>query len=62
MPADLYAIFNNAKLSAEEIDNKANAVKSKEALSEAKKELLEKQEAELKALAEEKLNQKNNVV
>lgn len=61
LPADLYAIFNNAKLTAEEINEKAEVVKRNEALAEAKKELLEKQEAELKALAEEKLNQKNNI-
>ena len=55
LPADLYAVFNNAKLSAEEVENKVQAKQLKVAEAQAKQELAEKQDAELKALAEKKL-------
>lgn len=57
LPADLYAIFNNAKTSTEEMQAKKDAKAIKEAEAKAKAELKAKQEAELKALTEQKLNE-----
>lgn len=55
LPADLYAVFNNAKMTAEEVQEKAEAKKIKEAEAKAREELKEKQANELKALTERKL-------
>ena len=55
LPVDMYAVFNNARMSAQEIEQKAQAKQVKQAQEQAKKELKEKQEEELKALTEQKL-------
>lgn len=60
LPVDLYATFNNAKLTAEEINSKAKQKEQKQAITEAKKELAEKQNSELLALAEKKLQEQKN--
>lgn len=59
LPADLVAIFNNAKISAEEIQEKVDIKKLKQAEIEAKKELEAKQKAELEILTKQKLEQSN---
>lgn len=59
LPADLYAVFNNAKLSAEEVTAKVQAKEKKIATAEAKAEVKAKQKAEIEDLAAKKLEEKN---
>lgn len=58
LPADLYAVFNNAHKSAEEIQAKVDAVAKAKAQKEAKAELAAKQKAELEELTAKKLEEK----
>lgn len=59
LPADLYAVFNNAHKSAEEIQAKVEAVAKAKAQKEAKAELAAKQKAELEELTAKKLAEQN---
>ena len=57
LPADLYAVFNNAHLSAEEIQSKVNDKLKVQAEKNARAELQEKQKAELEELTNKKLEE-----
>lgn len=57
LPADLYAVFNNAHKTAEEIQAKVDAVSKAKATKDAKAELAAKQQAELDELVAKKLEE-----
>lgn len=60
LPADLYAIFNNARLTAEEIKAKVDKKEKVKAEKQAKAQLKEKQSVELEKLTAQILEEKKS--